>query len=121
MFIKWVFALSQAYYSLRIAAQTDTRYFRFMMVLFIYAVTGIFPSLDIATLAAMSGFLGYYSEEPEQRVISAGIDVVCILLAMIQADGAKTIIWTYLGSIMFTGLSLALFEGLALHGVLRVP
>lgn len=121
MFIKWVHALAQAYYSLRIAAQTDRRYFRFVVILFMYGITGIFPILDIATLAAMSGFLGYYSEEPEQRVISAGIDIVCLLLAMIQTGGAKSIIWTYLGSIMLTGLSLALFEGLALHGVLRVP
>jgi hypothetical protein len=121
MLIKWIHAFAQAYYSLEIAAHSDMRYFRFLTVLMMYAITGLFPSLDIATLAAMSGFLGYYSDAPEKRAISACIDLVCIVLAMIKTDSVQPIAWTYLGSATITGLTLALYEGLALHGVLRVP
>lgn len=113
MIIKWIHALAHAYYSIEIAAQNESRYFRFMTILFIYAITGVFPNLDIATLAAMSGFLGYYSDAPEKRVISAGIDIVCLILAMIKTGESHPIIWTYLGSISITGLTLALFEGWA--------
>lgn len=121
MIIKWIHALAHAYYSLELAQHSDTRYFRFLTILMMYGITGIFPSLDMATLAAMSGFLGYYSDSPEKRAISGIIDLICLILAMVKTGSVQPIAWTYMGSMIVTGLTLALYEGLALHGVLRVP